>query len=63
MTNTSATFMELMKEVFLLYYDSFVIVFINDILVYSKTKEEYLKHLRIMLEWLIEEKLYANFSK
>lgn len=43
--------------------DSFVIVFIEDILLYSKTKEDHVKHLRIMFQWLREKKLYAKFPK
>ncbi|GJZ67974.1 putative reverse transcriptase domain-containing protein [Tanacetum coccineum] len=45
------------------YLDKFVIVFINDILIYSRNKEEYANHLRIILELLRKEKLYAKFSK
>ncbi|WMV09976.1 hypothetical protein MTR67_003361 [Solanum verrucosum] len=54
--------MELMNEVFPLYLDSFLIVFIDDILVYSKTEEDHGRHLRIVLHRLREEKLYAKFS-
>ena len=45
------------------YLDSFVIVFIDDILVYSKTEEDHVRHLRIVLQRLREERLYAKFSK
>ena len=55
--------MELMNEVFQPYLDSFVIVFTDDILVYSKTEEDHVGHLRIVLQRLREEKLYAKFSK
>ena len=55
--------MDLMNEVFRPYLDSFVIVFIDDILVYSKTEENHVWHLRIVLQRLREEKLYAKFSK
>ncbi|WMV10019.1 hypothetical protein MTR67_003404 [Solanum verrucosum] len=54
--------MELMNEVFPPYLDSFLVVFIDDILVYSKTEEDYDRHLRIVLHRLREEKLYAKFS-
>ncbi|GKF30906.1 putative reverse transcriptase domain-containing protein, partial [Tanacetum coccineum] len=45
------------------YLDKFVIVFIDDILIYSRNKEEHANHLRIILELLKKEKLYAKFSK
>ena len=63
LTNAPATFMELMNGLFRPYLDSFVIVFIDDILVYSKTEEDHVRHLRIGLQRLREEKLYAKFSK
>nr|GEW43139.1 putative reverse transcriptase domain-containing protein [Tanacetum cinerariifolium] len=63
LTNVSAVFMELMKQVCKLYLDKFVIVFIDDILVYSKDEEEHGKHLKIILELLKKERLYAKFSK
>ncbi|GKE80824.1 putative reverse transcriptase domain-containing protein, partial [Tanacetum coccineum] len=63
LTNTPAVFMDLMKRVCKPYLDKFVIVFINDILIYSCNKEEYTNHLRIILELLNKEKLYAKFSK
>ena len=52
LTNAPATFMDLMNKVFRDYLDSFVIVFSNDILIYSKTKEEHEKHLRLTLQIL-----------
>nr|GEZ87353.1 putative reverse transcriptase domain-containing protein [Tanacetum cinerariifolium] len=55
--------MDLMSRIFHEYLDKFVIVFIDDILVYSKSKEEHEQHLRIMLEILRQKKLYAKFLK
>ena len=56
-------FMDLMNIVFKKYLDKFIIVFIDDILIYSKTQEEHAEHLKIALEILRNEKLYAKFSK
>nr|GEZ06879.1 hypothetical protein [Tanacetum cinerariifolium] len=58
-----AVFMDLMNRIFHEYLDKFVIVFIDDILVYSKTKEEHEEHLCIVLRTLCQKKLYARFSK
>ncbi|XP_041999967.1 uncharacterized protein LOC121749461 [Salvia splendens] len=55
--------MDLMNSVFHLYLDKFVLVFIDDVLIYSKNEKEYEEHLRLALETLREEKLYAKFSK
>nr|GEU56951.1 putative reverse transcriptase domain-containing protein [Tanacetum cinerariifolium] len=63
LTNAPDVFMDLMNRVFHEYLEKFVIVFIDDILVYSKTREEHKDHLRIVLEILRQEKLYAKFSK
>ena len=63
LTNAAATFMDLMNRVFEEYLDKFVIVFIDNILVYLRTVEEHELHLKIMLEKLGEKKLYAKFSK
>ena len=63
LTNAPATFMDLMTRVFGPYLDKFVIVFIDDILVYSSSKEEHAKHLRIVLQTLREHQLYAKFIK
>ncbi|GKA64992.1 putative nucleotidyltransferase, ribonuclease H [Tanacetum coccineum] len=63
LTNALAVFMDLMNRIFHEYFDRFVIVFIDDILVYLKTREEHEDHLRILLEILRQKKLYAKFSK
>ncbi|GJY16858.1 putative reverse transcriptase domain-containing protein [Tanacetum coccineum] len=63
LTNAPAVFMDLMNRVYRPYLDKFVIVFIDDILIYSKTQEEHVKHLRLVLGLLKKEKLYAKFSK
>ncbi|GKD60216.1 putative reverse transcriptase domain-containing protein, partial [Tanacetum coccineum] len=63
LTNAPAVFMDLMNQVCKSYLDKFVIVFIDDILVYSKDEEEHGKHLKIILELLKKERLYAKFSK
>ncbi|GKC53142.1 putative reverse transcriptase domain-containing protein [Tanacetum coccineum] len=63
LTNATAVFMDLMNRVCKPYLDKFVIMFIDDILIYSHNKEEHADHLRIILELLRKEKLYAKFSK
>ncbi|GJS94235.1 putative reverse transcriptase domain-containing protein [Tanacetum coccineum] len=63
LTNAPAVFMDLMNRVCKPYLDKFVIVFIDDILVYSKYEEEHGKHLKTILELLKKERLYAKFSK
>ncbi|GKA33835.1 putative reverse transcriptase domain-containing protein, partial [Tanacetum coccineum] len=63
LTNARAMFMDLMNRVCRPYLDKFVIMFIDDILIYSKTQEEHVEHLRLVLELLKKEKLYAKFSK
>ncbi|GKC27563.1 putative reverse transcriptase domain-containing protein [Tanacetum coccineum] len=63
LTNVPAVFMNLMNRVCKPYLDKFIIVFIDDILIYSRNKEEHANHLRIILELLKKEKLYAKFSK
>lgn len=63
LTNTSAAFMELMNQIFRQYLDSFVVVFIDDILIYCRDDEEHKKHLRIVLETLQEHQLYAKLNK
>ena len=63
LTNAPAYFMNLMNKVFIEELDKFVVVFIDDILIYSKTTEEHEQHLRIILNKLREHELYAKFSK
>ena len=63
LTNAPAAFMDLMNRVFEEYLDKFVIVFIDDILVYSRIMEEHELHLKLVLEKLREKKLYSKFSK
>ncbi|KAL1559458.1 hypothetical protein AAHA92_09799 [Salvia divinorum] len=63
LTNAPAVFMDLMNRVFHPYLDKFVLVFIDYVLVYSKDEKEHEEHLRITLETLRAEKLYAKFSK
>jgi hypothetical protein len=63
LTNAPTIFMNLMNKIFMPYLDKFVIVVIDDILIYSKDKEEHAKHLRIALQILREHQLYAKFSK
>ena len=63
LTNAPAFFMYLMNSVFMPELDKFVVVFIDDILIYSKNNEEHAQHLRIVLARLREHKLYAKFSK
>jgi hypothetical protein len=63
LTNAPAFFMHLMNKVFMDYLDTFVVIFIDDILVYSKTEAEHEKHLRLVLQRLREHKLYAKLSK
>jgi len=62
-TNVPGVFMEYMNRIFHPYLDWFVVVFIDDILVYSKSEEGHAEHLGIMLHSLKEKKLFANLSK
>nr|GEU29343.1 reverse transcriptase domain-containing protein [Tanacetum cinerariifolium] len=63
LTNAPAVFMNLMNRACKPYLDKFVIVFINDMLIYSKSEEEHVEHLKLILELLKKEELYAKFSK
>nr|GEY02550.1 putative polyprotein [Tanacetum cinerariifolium] len=63
LTNAPAVFMDLMNRVYKPYLDKFVIVFIDDILIYSKDEKEHEEHLKAILELLKKEELYAKFSK
>ncbi|GJW47289.1 putative reverse transcriptase domain-containing protein [Tanacetum coccineum] len=63
LTNAPTIFIDLMNRVYKLYLDKFVIVFIDDILIYSKSEEEHEVHLKTILDLLQKEKLYAKFSK
>ncbi|GJW95563.1 putative reverse transcriptase domain-containing protein [Tanacetum coccineum] len=61
LTNAPTIFMDLMNQVCKPYLDKFMIVFINDILIYSKSKEDHEEHLKLILELLKKDELYANF--
>ena len=63
LTNAPTAFMDLMHRVFQPYLDQFVVVFVDDILIYSKSEEDHEGHLRIVLQTLREHQLYAKFSK
>ena len=63
LTNATAAFMDLMHRVFQPYLDQFVVVFVDDILIYSQSKEEHEDHQRVILQILRDLQLYAKFSK
>ena len=63
LTNAPTVFIDLMNRVFREYLNSFFIVFIDEILIYSKTKEEHEQHLRLTLQVLRQHQLYAKFRK
>jgi hypothetical protein len=63
LTNAPAAFMDLMNRVFRAYLDQFVVVFVDDILIYSSSEEEHAMHLQVVLQILREHQLYAKFSK
>ena len=61
LTNAPAAFMDLMHRVFQPYWNQFVVVFVDDILIYSQSKEEHEDHLRIVIPALRDQQLYAKF--
>ena len=63
LTNVPAAFMDMMQRVFRPYLDQFVIVFIDDILIYLDTTEQHAEHLRIALQTLRDHQLFGKFSK
>jgi hypothetical protein len=63
LTNAPAYFMYLMNKVFMEYLDKFVLVFINDILIYSRSEEEYEEHLHLVLQKLRQHRLYVKLRK
>ncbi|KAA3483186.1 RNA-directed DNA polymerase-like protein [Gossypium australe] len=63
LTNSPAVFMDLMNRIFRPYLDKFVVVFIDDILIYSRDESEHTEHLRIVLQTLRDKKLFAKFNK
>jgi hypothetical protein len=63
LTNAPTYFMYLMNKIFMEYLDKFVVVFIDDIFIYSKNEEEHVEHLRLVLQKLRDHELYAKFSK
>nr|GEU81973.1 hypothetical protein [Tanacetum cinerariifolium] len=63
LTNAPAVFIDLMNQVCKPYLDKFMIVFIDDILIYSKSEEEHAEHIKLIMELLMKEELYAMFSK
>ena len=62
LTNAPATFSRLMNSIFMEYLDKFVVVYLDDILIYSKNEAEHAEHLRLVLTKLQEHRLYAKFS-
>ena len=63
LTNSPAALMDLMNRVFKQYLDLFIIVFIDDILIYSSSEEEHASHLRVVLYNLKDHQLFTKFSK
>ena len=63
LSNAPIVFMDLVNQVLCKYLDHFIMVFIDDILVYSPSEDEYMEHLTLVLQRLRKEQLYAKFSK
>ena len=63
LTNAPAAFMDLMRRVFQPYLDQFVMVFVDDILIYSQSKEEHEDYLRIVLQLMRDHQMYSKFRK
>jgi hypothetical protein len=63
LTNAPAYFIYLMNKIFMEYLDKFVVVFIDDILIYPNNEKEHEEHMRLVLQKLREHELYAKFSK
>ena len=63
LTNAPAAFMDLMHGVFQPYLDQFIVVFVDDILIYSQSEEEHKNHLRVVMQLLRDHQLYTKFSK
>ena len=63
LTNAPTTFMDLLNRIYKDYLDQFIVVFVDDILVYSKTREEHEVHLRIALQILRENEIFAKKKK
>ena len=63
LTNAPATFMDLMNTIYKQYLNLLVIIFIDNILIYSRSEEEYASHLRVVLQTLKDRELFAKFSK
>ena len=63
LTNAPVTFMDFMNRVFWNFLDSFVIVFIDDILVYTKSEDEHMDYLGVVVQVLKEHQLFAKYSK
>ena len=61
LTNAPATFMTMMNNVFHQYLDKFVIIYLDDVLIYSRTKAEHLQHLELVLKVLRQHKLYVKW--
>ena len=63
LTNAPAAFIDLMHRVFQPYFDQFVVVFVDEILIYSQSEEEHEDHLKVVLQLMRDHQLYAKFSK